>query len=55
MPLPDVERLLCSGIRMLSLGHAQKWFLGLIKFVKLFVKSTHYLYDTSTDHMINWE
>ena len=41
MPLPDVGRLLCSGIRMLSLGHAQKSlrFLDQIKFVKLFVKA----------------
>jgi hypothetical protein len=39
MPLPDVEWLLHSGIRMLSLGHAQKRFLGHIKSVKLFVKA----------------
>jgi len=39
MPIPDVEWLLRSGIRMLSLGHAQKRFLGQIKFVKLFVKA----------------
>jgi hypothetical protein len=29
---PNVEQLLCSGIRMLCLGHAQKVFLGQINF-----------------------
>ena len=39
MTLLVVEWLLRSSIRMLSLGHVQKRFLGQIKFVKLLVKA----------------
>ena len=38
MPLPTVEQGLHSGIIMLSMRPVQKWFLGQIKFVNLFVK-----------------
>ena len=51
MPLPVVEWLLHSHIRM-CLGHAQKRFLGQIKFVKLFVKTpTTFMILTSTHHI----
>ena len=51
MPLPVVEELLHSGIRMCS-GHAQKRFLGQIKFVKLFVRTpTTFMILTSTHHI----
>ena len=42
MPLPVVEQLLCSGIRMLNLGYVQKRFLGQIKIVKLFAKASQW-------------
>ena len=55
MPLPVVEQLLHSGIRM-CLGHAQKRFLGQIKFVKLFVKTpTTFMILTSTHQIrLGW-
>ena len=46
MPLPVVEQLLRSGIRMLNLGHVQKRLLGQIK-LKLFVKASRWTREFS--------